>query len=58
MSQFEFNAIVILGVIGFYVFLRSIFGMSHKMSIITVITSLIGAFIGLSHDTHQDKVNK
>ena len=57
MSQFEFNLIVVLGVIGFYLFIRSVFGLSHKVTIITIIISMIGAFIGISSDGHQDKGN-
>jgi len=54
----ELAILLILGVLAIYCFLRSVFGMSHTASIITMITSAVGAYRSVSHDENSEKGDK
>ena len=54
----DFAIIIILLLIGAYCFLRSVFKMSHKATIFTIIASLIGAYRSVSEDGHENRGGK
>jgi uncharacterized membrane protein len=47
MSDAEFVILVLLFICGLYIFIRNVFNLSHKSTILTIITSAIGVYMGL-----------
>lgn len=47
MSDAEFVILVLLFIGGLYIFIKNVFNLSHKSTILTIITSIIGVYMGL-----------
>lgn len=58
MSDAEFVILFFLGIIGVYIFLRGVFNMSHRATIITMIVSGLGAYRSLSRNESERKSDK
>lgn len=55
MSDFGMAMIIVLVLLGAYCFVRSIFGLGHKATIITMIGSAIMAFFALGQDNRNKR---
>ena len=58
MSQIEFNILVFTIIIGAYLFIRTVFNLSHKETIISIIVGCLGAYIGLTFDAEKERNGK
>jgi hypothetical protein len=55
MSDFELAITIILFLIGLYVFIRNVFGLSHKATILNIIIAAITGFIAVGQDKRGKK---
>lgn len=50
MSDFELAITIVLFLIGLYVFIRNVFGLSHNTTILNIIIAAITGFIAVGQD--------
>lgn len=55
MSDFELVITIVLVLLGAYCFVRSVFGLGHKTTIITMIGGAIMAFFALGQDKRDKR---